>query len=275
MKFKCDCENIRIAEKRVIKNAIKRGHILSCNIDKCHPRYLDLDGQKFGKLLVLKSDLPDRKVLAKCDCGKEIEVDKTSVSTGHTRSCGIGFCHPNTRDLTGQRFGYLVAQKMVGSRVDGYKNTMWECLCECGKVFTTLGHSLLTDNTKSCGCETGVLCSQKTRLPNNQQIINEIFASYKLHAKKLQVEFLLSREEFEKLISSLCHYCGGDLSNMRKLKKLTGATEFRYNGIDRMDTVSDYKLENCVAACKDCNYAKRKISYDEFIDLAKRIASRF
>ena len=39
----------------------------------------------------------------------------------------------------------------------------------------------------------------------------------------------------------------------------------------RKDPSADYVY--LVAACKNCNYAKRKLSYDEFIDLAKRIVN--
>ena len=77
------------------------------------------------------------------------------------------------------------------------------------------------------------------------------------------------------LINDNCHYCGASLSNIRKLNNLTGETEFRYNGIDRKDTHNDYCIDNCVTACKDCNYAKRKLSYHDFIALATRISNRF
>ena len=32
-----------------------------------------------------------------------------------------------------------------------------------------------------------------------------------------------------------------------------------------------YNLENCVSCCEDCNKAKRNLSYDQFLDLIKRI----
>lgn len=53
-------------------------------------------------------------------------------------------------DLTGQRFGMLVAVRDSGERRNGA--VMWECLCDCGN--NTLVHSdhLRKKNTKSCGC---------------------------------------------------------------------------------------------------------------------------
>ena len=53
------------------------------------------------------------------------------------------------RDLTGQRFGRLVALKKADNL--GSK-TRWLCKCDCGnEVFLVTG-SLVSGNTKSCGC---------------------------------------------------------------------------------------------------------------------------
>lgn len=59
------------------------------------------------------------------------------------------------RDLTGQRFGRLVALTRVGSR--GNK-ALWLCRCDCGIEKLMVGTSLTRGHTKSCGCwrrETG------------------------------------------------------------------------------------------------------------------------
>lgn len=51
-------------------------------------------------------------------------------------------------DLTGQRFGRLVAVG-VASRGRGVK---WEALCDCGAKVVTNGYALKSGATKSCGC---------------------------------------------------------------------------------------------------------------------------
>jgi len=53
-------------------------------------------------------------------------------------------------DLTGQRFGRLVCIKDVGR--DKYGNVLWLCLCRCGKKIIVPTKSLISGNTKSCGC---------------------------------------------------------------------------------------------------------------------------
>jgi hypothetical protein len=54
-------------------------------------RFIDLTGQKFGRLTVLS--LTGRKNkrlqwLCRCDCGKEKIIRSSSLTTGNTKSCG-------------------------------------------------------------------------------------------------------------------------------------------------------------------------------------------
>jgi len=54
------------------------------------------------------------------------------------------------KNLTGKRFVRLVALKTVGSNKHG--RLLWECLCDCGNIIVVNSRSLLSGNTKSCGC---------------------------------------------------------------------------------------------------------------------------
>lgn len=53
-------------------------------------------------------------------------------------------------ELTGQRFGKLVAQWPCGKT--RFRAVIWLCLCDCGNIKTIRANSLKTENTKSCGC---------------------------------------------------------------------------------------------------------------------------
>lgn len=57
------------------------------------------------------------------------------------------------QDLTGQRFGKLVA---ICRDENKYRNgkpvTMWKCICDCGNEISVEANSLKTGNTRSCGC---------------------------------------------------------------------------------------------------------------------------
>lgn len=55
-----------------------------------------------------------------------------------------------TLDLTGQRFGKLVAVKRVEN--DG-KRSQWLCQCDCGNMAVIRTEYLRSGDAKSCGCE--------------------------------------------------------------------------------------------------------------------------
>lgn len=53
-------------------------------------------------------------------------------------------------DLTGQRFGRLVALEWCGP--DQHGNTQWHCLCDCGQTTMASLGSLRDGMRKHCGC---------------------------------------------------------------------------------------------------------------------------
>ena len=54
------------------------------------------------------------------------------------------------KDLTGQRFGKLVALNHIGS--DKFHNALWECVCDCGNKTVANAKSLTHGDKRSCGC---------------------------------------------------------------------------------------------------------------------------
>lgn len=53
-------------------------------------------------------------------------------------------------DLVGERFGRLTVVSRAPNNNKG--NTMWNCLCDCGKTTTVVAYSLKNGSSKSCGC---------------------------------------------------------------------------------------------------------------------------
>lgn len=53
-------------------------------------------------------------------------------------------------DLTGNRFGRLVAIEIMPERFSGL--IKWKCRCDCGKIKIALAKTLRNGGTKSCGC---------------------------------------------------------------------------------------------------------------------------
>jgi hypothetical protein len=173
---------------------------------------------------------------------------------------------PNFIDLIGQRFGKLV---VVGRTNKGKKSksVRWECMCDCGNTsFPTTAH-LRNSGITSCGCMLG------NPLPNGQAALNWYYSEYKSSAKKRGIEFCLSKEEFKKLTSANCFYCGQEPNRTRRTSKNTG--EYIHNGIDRVDNSKGYILGNCVSCCKECNIMKMDLSIAEFLHRIKIISERF
>lgn len=57
---------------------------------------------------------------------------------------------PVALDLTGQRFGRLVAIKQADRAADG--KIQWLCQCDCGNTKAVTGSKLRSGHTSSCGC---------------------------------------------------------------------------------------------------------------------------
>ena len=116
-------------------------------------KHEDLTGQKFGKLTARKY-LGKSKWLCDCDCGGTAEVLAYNLKNGNSKSCG---CTNKERlplltlnDISGQTFGNVEVVKRIGSQ-KGHSVFLCKCLA-CGKNFTCLGTSLISENQVSCGC---------------------------------------------------------------------------------------------------------------------------
>ena len=154
----CDCGNTTFASV----DSLTRGRKRSCGC--LRKEYTDekitknLTGQRFGRLIALRpmEERKDRYVVweCQCDCGKLTYVRSHSLTCGRTASCGClrqDFAKmQQAKDLTGQRFGRLVALKPTEERRNRY--VMWECLCDCGNTVSVRSSSLTSGNNVSCGC---------------------------------------------------------------------------------------------------------------------------
>ena len=54
------------------------------------------------------------------------------------------------KDLTGQKFGKLTVIRPTKERKN--RGVVWECKCDCGNTAFVTNGSLVSGNTKSCGC---------------------------------------------------------------------------------------------------------------------------
>lgn len=121
-------------------------------------KFIDLTGKKFGKLLAIsRSDdhiEPNGKRVVMwnclCDCGKSCIISGKNLRSGTSKSCGCS----QKYNLKGKVFGELTVIKQGENKKysNGYETTTWICKCSCGNIVNVETKSLISGNTKSCGC---------------------------------------------------------------------------------------------------------------------------
>jgi hypothetical protein len=122
------------------------------------PARVDITNQKFGRLTAIRPTA-ERKggcVVWEClcECGNTAFVTAKAMRSGNTQSCGC--LHKDvvrqtfSKDLTGQRFGSLIALRPTDKRKHG--SIVWECLCDCGNIHESYTEVLLSGHSQSCGC---------------------------------------------------------------------------------------------------------------------------
>jgi hypothetical protein len=67
--------------------------------------------------------------------------------------------HQGFRDLTGQRFGRLLAVSYAGP-ARGHQ--LWNCVCDCGNTCVVRSNNLLTRSSIGCGCIRREKCRERS-----------------------------------------------------------------------------------------------------------------
>lgn len=167
-------------------------------------------------------------------------------------------------DLTGQRFGRLVV--LYKSKSDKPSYPRWICICDCGEQKNVRQAHLRGGSTNSCGC----LLKETKRYSDGQSDTNSIHLTYERNARNRNLSFELSPEEFKDLISRDCYYCGREPNQRWKSHK----SSYVYNGIDRVNSSKGYTVDNTVPCCKFCNYAKRDMPVEDFIECCRKVVQK-
>ena len=242
-----------------------------------------LIGKKFGLLTVERlltkeeNKSKTRKWFCKCECGNTSVVRQDCLLSGNTKSCGclsilaLKIGQIKGKNLEGQKFGRLLVSHKIGKNERG--DFIWLCICDCGNnVAVKSGHlTSSVGGVKSCGCL--LTDFHKSRqLAFGEASFNQLYRSYITAAKSRGYEFALSKTCFRELTSNTCHYCGAKPNTIISGKSYFGY--YVFNGIDRINNKDGYHESNCVTCCKTCNFMKRDMNYDEFINKGSFIAKK-
>ena len=154
---KCDCGNVTLVQL----SALQSGRIKSCGCVSKESKVKDITGQRFGRLVAIRltDERKNRQAVweCKCDCGNIVKVISSRLRGGHKKSCGclckrtiLQIGKNSIKDITGQRFGRLVAIRPMSKRSKSSGSVIWECKCDCGNMAEVSLSSL--NSTSSCGC---------------------------------------------------------------------------------------------------------------------------
>ena len=174
------------------------------------------------------------------------------------------------QEILGIIFGRL---KVISQAPSRNKRTRWNCECSCTEPPTLCvaeAHALKSGRKKSCGCLRKEAAQRRVKilgiwntLPDGEASLNLLYATYRNQAGKRGLEFSLTREDFQRLTSGNCFYCGIEPKQVYKASSCK--TPCIYNGVDRQDNKKGYILSNCVSCCGICNDMKRTRTVDQFL----------
>lgn len=170
----------------------------------------------------------------------------------------------------GNRYGKLMVIREAGRNKVG--RVLWQCRCDCSNEVIITGTNLRSGVTKSCGCLRNEIFTRNAKiLPPGQSCFNVLYRDYKNSAKKRELSFELTKEDFSFLTKMNCFYCGVEPKQIIRKERHNGI--YIYNGIDRIDSDRGYTIDNVVPCCGRCNKMKLDMTTLEFLGHIKEIVS--
>lgn len=143
---------------------------------------------------------------------------------------------PNALDITGQRFGKLIALKKAPSR-NG--NTYWLCQCDCGNQKEIQTGNLTRGATKSCGCSqnpSGKIRKKEKYCLNCGKELHK--GQYKYCSSLCQQEY--QRKEYIKKVNN------GEESGLKKSGNTTKIS----------DSIRTYLFKKYDNKCQKCGWGE-------------------
>lgn len=206
-------------------------------------KMLNLQGKTFGDLKVIEYSGKKKASLWKCrcKCGKEIIVRGSSLTSGNTKSCGCSrnkLYDKRRKDLTGKRFGRLVAISYTTRKTKNGTEVLWRCRCDCGNEVTVTLGKLVSGHTKSCGCYRSDVCHSKKVIKNDR--IYSIWTNMKQRCKNKNI---INYKNYGARGISVCKEWDESFDLFYEWSMDNGYRDDLT--LDRIDNDGDYCPENC------------------------------
>ena len=145
------------------------------------------------------------------------------------------------RDITGQRFGKLVALYPEESH-EKYKNWRWVCKCDCGNFKSVTTSNLCAGHAKSCGCNRypkGIRRNYKNGFSRTR--IGNI---YRLMVSRCSEGGIRTKNYYDRGVRVCEEWLGEDgINNFVKWANENGYSDELT--LDRIDVNGNYEPSNC------------------------------
>lgn len=167
----------------------------------------------------------------------------------------------------------------IDSSIPYKKNNVTPCCWECNQIKLDLSLDRFLDRCckiyKNNDRERKLKYAQSAKVKLNEKQLSAFKSLYKekilKRSKELELtDNLLPFEEYVKLASAECYYCGAPPDKVKKYFD----ERVDYNGIDRKNNDIGYTIENSVPCCSECNYSKMEMTDSFFLEKNKSIFVR-
>jgi hypothetical protein len=149
---------------------------------------------------------------------------------------------PKFIDISGNRYGRLIVKSRDHDHPS--KNTMWHCVCDCGKEKTINGYSLVRGSTKSCGCiQREIMRQLKTTHGGSHR--GKHTPEYKTWAGMKKRCYDENNNTFINYGGKGVKMCERWLESFDNFLADMGRKPSPKHSIDRLDSSGDYSPENC------------------------------
>jgi hypothetical protein len=170
-------------------------------------------------------------------------------------------------DISGQRFGKLVAVKKTEKRKGNA--CVWLCECDCGTFREFSTSDLRSEHSKSCGCAWRTRGSDAPTWKGCGEISGAFWTHLAKGARRRSIEFDLTVEGvWQKFLEQegRCALTGEKLFFSSSSTSWDGTAS-----LDRIDSSKGYFLGNVQWVDKAVNKAKQDLSDEEFVELCCRV----
>lgn len=150
-------------------------------------------------------------------------------------------------DISGQRFGKLVAKERVGTIGS---RSMWRCQCDCGNTSIVSVSNLRNGHTQSCGClviEKG-LVTRRTHGGKGKYKCDRLYSIWRAMKQRCYREKDPAFKWYGAKGVAVCEEWRNSYEKFRRWAYANGYQENAKRGectIDRIDCAGNYEPSNC------------------------------